>query len=134
LHSGLRPLSPWGEGYCKECHFIIGLDHQGRLEVHNRGIQAYGTPPQCKGSYKKPPKVTPYSSRKAAFTTKSPDAWCPRCKQHVPTTWQGGGHVYARHTFPPVRGIIRATPCPLNLTLVVKIKPGPPDSEADPFR
>lgn len=97
-HSGLRPLSPYGEGYCRACLFVVGLDHLGRLEAHSRNNSIYRDERQeCKGSGAKPPKVTPYASRKAAFRVTAPDVWCPGCKQWATSVPQHGIRVYAQH-------------------------------------
>lgn len=58
-------LSEYGEGYCAVCKFVVGLNYDGQLERHSRGVMI--SPRECKGSLKKPPKVTPYASRSAAF-------------------------------------------------------------------
>lgn len=97
-HAGLRPLSPYGEGYCRVCHFVVGLTYDGKLVGHTRGALLMNAA-ECKGSGARPPSVTPYGSRKAAFRLSSPDCWCPECKQTVATTRQGGMHVYARHSY-----------------------------------
>lgn len=81
-HSGLRPLSPWGEGYCRYCHFVVGLTYDGQLAGHNRGAQLQSNS-ACKGGGTRPPKVTPYASRKAAFTTKSEKVDCHVCGRGV---------------------------------------------------
>ena len=115
-HAGLRPLSPWGEGYCRWCFFVVGLNYAGQLAEHHRGIASYGQSKPCPGSYTKPPKITPYSSRKAAFRLKAPDAWCPACKQFVQSTRQAGDQVYARHPAPG--SITRLPTCPYTMRLV----------------
>lgn len=81
-HTGLRPLSPWGEGYCRHCCFVVGLNYAGQLVEHDRGAQLHSNA-RCKGSLTRPPKVTPYSSRKAAFTTKSEKVACYVCRREV---------------------------------------------------
>lgn len=92
-------LSPYGEGYCRQCRFILGLGPDGRLDHHSRG-NVYGQPTVCEGGGRLPAKVTPYASRKSAFRVRIPDDYCPGCKQVVATTTHGGQIVYAKH-FPP---------------------------------
>lgn len=111
-HSGLRPLSPYGEGYCRVCQFVVGLGYDGRLVPHKRGIASYGQEKDCNGSGRVPPKLTPYASRKAAFTVKAPDVWCPECKQWVTSSRQGGMQVYARHSRPRVGASVVPVMCP----------------------
>lgn len=115
-HSGLRPLSPYGEGYCKACQFVIGLDCDGRVAQHWRGAHGLMTSRECKGSGWKPPKVTPYSSRKAAFTANAPDVRCPECERVVRSTAYGGAIVYAQHYPHPASGV----KCPFSLRAIVK--------------
>lgn len=91
-------LSPYGEGYCRWCLFVVGLGPDGKLDWHQRGnADPYNAPAECKGSGTRPPKVTPYASEKARFVTKSPVAWCESCKQYVPVARKSGGMVYTRH-------------------------------------
>lgn len=85
-HAGLRPLGPYGEGYCTTCHFIEPLDQHGRIEPHpTRKEGAYNIRETglCKGAGHRPPKVTPYFSRKAMFRVKTDLAPCPACRQRV---------------------------------------------------
>lgn len=72
-HHGLRPLGPYGEGYCRVCHFVQALTSDGLIERHSRGALLVG-PAQCKGSFTKAPKITPFASRKAQFRVEAPDA------------------------------------------------------------
>ena len=85
-HTGLRPLSLYGEGYCRWCHFVVGLDHYGLLVRHFRGGSGdeLRGPRGCKGSGTKPPKVTPYMSRKAMFKTVGRKERCHVCNREVP--------------------------------------------------
>ncbi len=79
-------LSEFGEGYCRWCHFIEGLGADGTLYNHSRGIaNSYGTnvPTVCDGSGKPPTKLTPLTSRKAAFSTRAKGALCPSCMTKV---------------------------------------------------
>lgn len=101
-HTGVRPLSPNGEGYCRWCHFVVGLDEEGKLDQHRRGFARDWevSSKDCKGSGTKPPKVTPYASRKAAFRVGAPYAYCPLCKQQVKTERYTNTQVYALH-WPP---------------------------------
>lgn len=87
-HSGLRPLSPYGEGYCRWCHFVVGLDYAGMLAQHFRG--AHGLTARqgaeakpCGGSGTRPPKVTPHASRKAAFRAVARKEQCHVCKRET---------------------------------------------------
>lgn len=114
-HSGVRPLSPWGEGYCRHCCFVVGLTYDGQLAEHTRGAQLM-YPKPCKGGGTKAPKVTPYSSRKAAFRLSAPDVWCPACKQFVRSTRQGQAQVYERHPIPG--SATRLPSCPYTMRLV----------------
>jgi len=111
VHTGVRPLSPHGEGYCRWCFFVVGLDHDGLLTAHERN-GLYEAPKTCKGSGTRPPKVTPYASRKAAFLTRSPREWCPTCCQTVNTrTWTRSGRVFVRHfRFPGDQTLV----CPMS--------------------
>ena len=97
VHHGLRPLGPYGEGYCRVCHFVQALTFDGLIERHSRGALLDG-PAECKGSFTKAPKITPFASRKAMFRLKAPDAWCPECKRFVRSVTRGGVPVYARHS------------------------------------
>ena len=99
-HTGVRPLSPYGEGYCRWCWFTVGLDCSGLLDGHSRGLAEYGQRKPCPGSLTRPPKRTPYSSRKAAFKVKAEEVWCPGCKSTVAVTVYRGERLYSRHTPP----------------------------------
>jgi hypothetical protein len=79
--TGLRPLGPYGEGYCRVCHFVEPLLESGAIAPHTRGSMI--APRECKGSYTRPPKVTPYASRLAAFRQKGKKVDCPLCKRQV---------------------------------------------------
>lgn len=81
-------LSEFGDGYCRVCHFIVGLGADGLLLTHTRGAHGlaakYGEAnPQCEGSGKPPTKLTPLTSRLAAFSTKPRTGTCPTCGQTV---------------------------------------------------
>jgi hypothetical protein len=109
-HSGLRPLSPHGEGYCRFCHFVEGLDASGRIEPHTRwqGNNYGGTSEMagpCKGSGRVPPKLTPHTSRLAAFRLTAEKLACPVCRRTLVLLADGRipGHTTAAHT---------TTPCP----------------------
>lgn len=98
VHTGLRPLSPFGEGYCRWCHFVIGLTFQGVIEQHTRSASMWRDEAEpCKGSYARPPKVTPYTSRKAAFRLTVPKEICPACTKEVRVTYWSGGYSYEQH-------------------------------------
>lgn len=82
-------LSEHGEGYCRQCRFVVGLDSAGRLQSHRRGasmVDRYGDAqaPRCSGSYRTPARVTPYMSRKSAFRFEPELAVCPKCDRPVP--------------------------------------------------
>ena len=81
-HEGLRPLSPYGEGYCRWCRFVVGLGPDGMLEPHSRGEE-------CAGGGTRPPKVTPYSSKRSRFGTVQRKAFCYVCEQEVPLLGDG---------------------------------------------
>lgn len=74
-------LSPYGEGYCGRCQFIVGLDQDGDLEAHWRGrhLDHRGVGSLCPGSFRPPWKRTPYSCRKNAFGFEAPKTQCPVC-------------------------------------------------------
>lgn len=85
-------LSPHGEGYCRWCQFVVGLGSSGLLAPHVRGKNGDRW---CPGSDTTPPKVTPYSSRKAMFRV------APKTARGVPTAWISGVQVYAQHRLSP---------------------------------
>lgn len=86
-------LSPYGEGYCRTCRFVIGLDHTGRLDQHTRANNTtWGDgPTNCKGSGAPPPKLTPYASEKNRFKTVPRLVDCHICGREVKLTHVGGG-------------------------------------------
>lgn len=74
-------LGPFGEGYCTTCRFIEPLDPDGRVAQHwHNQLGEYGRERavNCKGSRRKPPKVTPRRSWKSIFRTKATGN-CPVC-------------------------------------------------------
>lgn len=73
-------LSPHGEGYCRTCRFVEGLDASGALEKHERSKPAtFGLEREaCPGSGRRPRPI-PFSSRLAAFRTTPPRVTCPGC-------------------------------------------------------
>lgn len=91
--SGLRPLSVRGEGYCTACQFIVGLDRLGRLAAHVRGAHGM-TPRTCKGGGRKPARVIPWASRKAAFRTRVEMGQCRTCSRRLRLDPKG---LLARH-------------------------------------
>jgi hypothetical protein len=109
-HSGLRPLSPFGEGYCIRCHFIIGLDADGKVEEHKRWVaNSYGRPDQdgrCKGSGKKPPALTPHTSYKARFKETPERVECAVCHRSLNLHIDGvlPGHSMSQYTGAPCPG------------------------------
>lgn len=83
-HAGLRPLGPHGEGYCRVCRFVVGLTADHLLEEHYRGKYAnLGDGKACKGSYTRPPKVTPYASKRSQFRASATKVNCPVCRREV---------------------------------------------------
>lgn len=92
-------LSPYGEGYCKVCRFVEPLGPDGRIEEHFRsGDQEVGrAPAPCKGSWKRPPAVTPYRSTLSAFRLTARKAVCPRCSRTVSIS-PGRDPFFLRHT------------------------------------
>lgn len=97
-------LSEFGEGYCRWCYFVVGLTPYGLLAPHTRGKNGDGwgaVDKACKGGDTAPPRVTPYSSRKAMFRVTPSTAYCPGCVREVPTAWISGVHVYADHRMSP---------------------------------
>lgn len=81
-------LSPHGEGYCRACRFIEGLDPAGKLVEHHRGAHGlsvrYGEASlACTGSGRLPGKVTPYASRLSAFRVSAPKALCSQCHEQI---------------------------------------------------
>lgn len=76
-------LSEHGEGYCRWCHFVIGLDYSGMLASHVRGAHGMANAKDCDGSGTRPPKVTPYASRKAAFRSVARKEQCRFCKRDI---------------------------------------------------
>jgi hypothetical protein len=90
-------LSPYGEGYCRVCRFVVGLGPSGLLVPHMRGVGVAWEPKPCKGSATVPPKVTPYASRKSAFRVTAPTRWCPTCEQDIPVMEYSGLLRRARH-------------------------------------
>ena len=100
-HCGLSPLSPYGEGYCRVCQFIVGLDPHGLLVAHTRHISIYHDERnRCDGSDTRPPKKTPYASRRAAFRTSAKKADCRICGQEVSVLADGR---MRRHSVTPYR-------------------------------
>lgn len=75
-------LGPHGEGYCRACRFVVGLGPDGLLEGHTRG-KGLAHPIACPGGDRRPAKVTPYASRKAAFRVNVPMGVCLRCVRTV---------------------------------------------------
>ena len=76
-------LSPHGEGYCRHCRFILGLDDRGRLDLHMRGPVTDRQ--MCKGSGARPARRTPVESRKSRFVTRGEKIRCPRCARELTT-------------------------------------------------
>lgn len=98
-------LSEWGEGYCRWCFFVVGLSHDGRLAQHSRGSNG-ASPHQCDGSGTKPPKITPYASRKAAFKTVARKMRCHECSREVSVLPDGrfAAHTVAYHVTTSCKG------------------------------
>lgn len=91
-------LGPFGEGYCRVCRFVIGLDEYGLLDPHTRGGHGGLAARPCKGSSRTPPKLTPYSSRLSAFRASPRKLDCPVCGQNVVVLADGriSGHTIPR--------------------------------------
>jgi hypothetical protein len=70
-------LGDHGEGYCTTCQFIIPLLPAGTLATHRRDGSV------CEGSLGKPPRRTPYYSRKSAFRVTAKKVTCPACNARV---------------------------------------------------
>lgn len=89
-------LSPHGEGYCTDCQFMVGLEEDGLLEVHYRGVNRDA----CPGSDTRPGRRVPKESRNAAFTTKAEQRVCATCSRKVSVRrGLGPGELYlSRHT------------------------------------
>lgn len=81
-------LSPFGEGYCGRCAFVVGLDPTGMLSHHSRGRydQFDGPGTRCPGGGRPAWKRTPYYSAKARFSATGGKALCTACKRGVPVT------------------------------------------------
>jgi hypothetical protein len=103
-HEGVRPLGPYGEGYCTVCHFIEALTEGGQLIEHTRGIGLVGDGTPCKGSGIRPPKRTPHASRLAAFKVDGVRAVCPVCMRQLVLGTDGR---FSFHALPHT-----TTPCP----------------------
>ena len=84
-------LGRYGEGYCRICHFVEALDQRGRIIDHARG---FGATDPCKGSGARPPKLTPVTSRLAAFRVDPPREVCEYCWTEAPLSPFG---TFARH-------------------------------------
>ena len=91
---GLRPLGVYGEGYCRVCRFIEPLTDKGLIARHDRGSITGNPAQECKGSYSKPPKVTPYASRLSAFKSTAKQEHCSACQSDIPVLADGrfGSH------------------------------------------
>lgn len=89
-------LGEHGEGYCRHCHFVEALDHNGLITEHRRGIGNVAQD-RCKGSGRRPPKLTPYASRLAAFRTTMETALCRYCDQYQSVMSYTSGPIFARH-------------------------------------
>lgn len=82
-------LSEYGEGYCKVCRFIVGLDEKGRLAVHTRGAAVSArwgsTPNPCKGSLRRPAPENrvPYRALKSIFRLTPAKGRCLSCGKTV---------------------------------------------------
>lgn len=97
-------LSPYGEGYCKVCRFIVGLGPDGLIEEHTRldpeSVHSVGRKP-CPGGDRTPPKRIPYAAGKNRFLTRSKRVECPYCKRTVKVRSHSSGQYYADHTTSP---------------------------------
>lgn len=110
--SELRPLSPHGEGYCRACHFIIGLADDGRLEFHSRGRHGSAPTVICPGGKRKPPKITPYRSTKAMFKPEPDRTDCPLCGKNVARMFDGRLWGHPAEGYPATAGPHSYPHCP----------------------
>ena len=106
-------LGEYGEGYCRHCHFTVGLDRGGLLNRHVRGQSPGG--PACDGSHTTPPKITPYRSRLAAFRTTADTVVCPSCGQTVDLAHYASGTQYSRHLMPNGEGLCLLSSRPIDM-------------------
>lgn len=89
-------LSPYGEGYCKVCRFIVGLGPDGLMDRHSRGrnLDRYSSNHNkpCKGSGRRPAPASrvPYWSRRSRFRYEAPVVRCPHCNQEAKVGALGG--------------------------------------------
>jgi hypothetical protein len=99
-------LSPYGEGYCTRCRFIVGLGPDGKMDRHTRGVHLgqYLAPPACGGSGRRPAKRTPFASEKSRFRHRPQAAVCG-CGSEVKLVRQVDDRfTYSRHTRPGLAG------------------------------
>lgn len=80
-HTGVRPLSPFGEGYCPRCRFIEPLGPDGLIELHwhPKNARLGGDRGVCSGAFRRPAVRAPFFSRLTAFRTRPPKVTCPGC-------------------------------------------------------
>jgi hypothetical protein len=81
-------LSEHGEGYCRVCRFVVGLDEFGRLQSHRPGSSmddrySHQEAPRCKGTGRLPAKITPVTSTKSAFKAEPVKVTCHVCGKAV---------------------------------------------------
>lgn len=96
-------LSPYGEGYCRTCQFIVGLDERGRLEKHWRGrtgVCYEPDPPACSGGGKRPGRRVPYWTVRGRFYYDPWRAQCPACNQETKVLPIAGGLYWGIHHTP----------------------------------
>lgn len=97
-------LSPYGEGYCRVCRFIVGLDASGLIERHTRldpeSIHSGARKP-CPGGDRTPPKRIPLTAGKSRFRIRGKKTECPLCHRRVRVNTFTSGEYIARHTQTP---------------------------------
>lgn len=102
-------LSPYGEGYCKACRFIVGLGPDGLLEGHTRldpESMHTGVRRPCPGGFATPPKRIPFTAGKNRFRIRSKRTECPQCHQQVRVNTLTSGEYIARHTQTPWTAVV----------------------------
>lgn len=96
-------LSPYGEGYCRTCQFIVGLDERGRLETHWRGRTVNrweADPDACAGTGRRPGRRVPYWTVKGQFRYDPWRAHCPACGAEARVLPIAGGLYWGTHLTP----------------------------------
>lgn len=97
-------LSPYGEGYCRVCRFIVGLNANGLVERHTRldPESAWGWGRKlCPGRDRTPPKRIPFAAGKSRFRIHAKKTECPLCHRRVRVNTFTSGEYITRHTPTP---------------------------------